>query len=301
MYRHNRRVDFNTFAIQAYSVMALFPVQTVIQSRGRLLDLSEPVVMGILNATPDSFYNKGKDSSIEELVANADKMLADGATILDIGGASTRPGAAVIETSEEQDRILPAIEAILKNHPEAWLSIDTYNSATAIAAANAGASIINDVSSGDMDTDMIATVGKLGVPYIAMHMQGTPQTMQKDPQYQDVVYEVRDYLRQKCDECTNAGIKDIIVDPGFGFGKTVEHNFALLKNISTLRMLGRPVLAGLSRKSIVCRSLGVTPAEALNGTTALHMVALQQGANILRVHDVKEAMEVITLYKQLHS
>ncbi len=278
----------------------VLPIQTTLQSRGRLLDLSNPVVMGILNATPDSFYNKGAESSASELVANAASMLEAGATLLDIGGASTRPGADIISPAEEQDRILPAIEAIIKAHPDVWISVDTYNSATAKAAVQAGASIINDVSSGDMDSEMIQTVGELGVPYIAMHMQGTPQTMQQDPTYEDVVYEVRDYLRKKCDECHEAGIKDIIIDPGFGFGKTVAHNFALLNHLSDFRMLGKPVLAGLSRKSMICRTLNVTPAEALNGTTALHMAALQQGASILRAHDVKEAVETITLFKQFN-
>lgn len=277
----------------------VLPVQTTLQSRGRILDLAEPVVMGILNATPDSFYNKGANSSTEEIIANADRMLEAGATILDIGGASSRPGAEIISVDKELRRIIPAIEGILKQHPDVWLSVDTYNSQTAIEAAKAGVSIINDISSGDMDSEMIATVGQLDIPYIAMHMQGTPTNMQKDPHYADVVFEVGDYLRKKCDECSAAGIKDIIIDPGFGFGKTVEHNFALLKHMASLRILGRPILAGISRKSMICRTLNVKPAEALNGTTALHMITLQQGANILRVHDVKEAMEVITLYKQL--
>lgn len=277
----------------------VLPVQTTLQSRSRILDLAEPVVMGILNATPDSFYTKGENSSTEGIIANAERMLEAGATILDIGGASSRPGAEIISVDEELKRIIPAIEGIMKQHPDAWLSVDTYNSQTAIEAAKAGVSIINDISSGDMDSEMIATVGQLDIPYIAMHMQGTPTNMQKDPHYADVVFEVGDYLRKKCDECSAAGIKDIIIDPGFGFGKTVEHNFALLKHMADLRILGRPILAGISRKSMICRTLNVKPAEALNGTTALHMIALQQGANILRVHDVKEAMEVVKLWKAL--
>lgn len=278
----------------------VLPVQTTLQSRGRLLDLSTPVVMGILNATPDSFYNKGKESSTADIIANATRMLDEGATILDIGGASTRPNAEIISVEEELQRIIPAIEGILKQHPDTWLSIDTYNSETAIAAVKAGALIVNDVSSGDMDSEMIATVSKLGIPYIAMHMQGTPATMQQNPNYENVVYEVRDYLRRKVDECTQVGIKDIIIDPGFGFGKTVAHNFALLNHLSDFRMLGKPILAGLSRKSMICKPLGIAPADALNGTTALHMVALQQGANILRVHDVKEAVEVVSLFKEFN-
>ena len=279
----------------------VLPVQTTLQSGGRLLTLEKPAVMGILNATPDSFYNMGRDSQLEELLRNAEKMLAEGAVILDIGGASTKPGSAIIDVQEEQERIMPAIEAIRKHFPHAWLSCDTYHSATARAVVNAGIDIINDVSSGSIDRNMLLTVAELKVPYIAMHMQGTPETMQLNPQYNDILKEVCDYLRGVCDDCEAAGITDVIVDPGFGFGKTVEHNFELLKELHTFRMLGRPILAGISRKSMVCKPLKLSPQHALNGTTALHMVALQQGANILRVHDVKEAIEVITLFEQLNN
>lgn len=271
----------------------------MIQSKGRLLDLSKPVVMGILNATPDSFYNKGQDSDIDGILRNAEKMLEEGATILDIGGASTRPGAELINPDEELKRIIPAIEAIVKHFPDAWLSIDTYNAATAKATVEAGVHIVNDVSAGKLDKDMLTTVAQLKVPYIAMHMQGTPQTMQQKPQYDDVVYEIRDSLRQAVDNCEAAGVTDIIIDPGFGFGKTREHNFTLMKGLHTFRMLGKPILAGISRKGMIWKTLGITPEEALNGTTALHMVALQQGANILRVHDVKEAVEVVRLWGEL--
>ncbi len=274
----------------------VLPVQTTIQSRGCLLDLSQPIIMGILNATPDSFYNKGKDSDTDSLLRNAEKMLNEGAAILDVGGASTRPGAELIDADEELQRVLPVIEALAKQFPDAWLSVDTYNASTAKAAVEAGASIINDVSSGALDEHMLATVAALQVPYIAMHMRGLPKTMQQDPQYDDVVYEVRDYLRKVCDNCAALGITDIIIDPGFGFGKTLKHNFALLNDLATLRILGRPILAGISRKGMVWKTLGTTPEQALNGTTALHMAALQQGANILRVHDVKEAMEVVKLW-----
>jgi len=277
----------------------VLPVQTMLQSRGRLLSLEKPVLMGILNATPDSFYNKGRDSSLEALVEKAGLMLAQGAVILDIGGTTTKPGAAIINPNEEQDRVLPVIEAIHKRYPDAWLSCDTYHSGTARAAVMAGVSIINDVSSGSIDSAMLATVAELKVPYIAMHMQGTPETMQKDPQYDDVVTDVRNYLQDVCHKCAETGVADVVIDPGFGFGKTLPHNFALLKQLHTFRMLGKPILAGISRKSMICRPLGVTPEEALNGTTALHMVALQQGANILRVHDVKEAAEVIQLFNAI--
>ena len=276
------------------------PVQTILQSKGRLLDLSSPIVMGILNATPDSFYNKGRENSISDLLKKAEKMLKDGALILDIGGASTKPGAAIIDIHEELERVIPVVENIHLHFPNAWLSIDTYHAKVAEEAVYAGASIVNDVSSGQIDNNMLSTVANLKVPYIAMHMQGTPETMQQNPAYEDVVFEVRDFLRMKCDEASQVGIIDIIIDPGFGFGKSLEHNFALLKKLHTFHILGKPVLAGLSRKSMVCKTLGVTPEDALNGTTALNMIALQQGANILRVHDVKEAVETVKIWEQFN-
>jgi len=279
----------------------LLPIQTVLQSKGRLLDISQPVVMGILNATPDSFYNKGQDSDLAGLLRNAEKMLNEGATILDVGGASTKPGAALIDAGEELERILPVIIAIRERFPDAWLSVDTYNAQTAKETIAAGADIINDVSSGRFDEDMMATVANLDIPYIVMHMQGTPETMQHDPQYADAVKEVYDHLHGVCVTAANAGIKDIIIDPGFGFGKTVEHNFQLLNALHSFRGLGKPILAGISRKSMVCKPLHVNPEHALNGTTALHMAVLQQGASILRVHDVKEAIQVIKLYQQFDS
>ncbi len=255
--------------------------------------------MGILNATPDSFYNKGQSSDTLSLLQNAEKMLKDGASILDIGGASTKPGQDIISPDEELRRIMPAVEAIHSRFPEAWLSVDTYNSRVAAETVAAGVHIINDVSSGSIDPLMLEVVARLNVPYIAMHMQGTPKTMQLAPAYEDVVQEVYQYLEDICSRCTHAGISEVVIDPGFGFGKTVDHNFALLRHLSSFSALGKPVLAGLSRKSIVCKPLKVNPENALNGTTALNMVALQQGANILRVHDVKEAMEVVTLFRHL--
>ena len=251
--------------------------------------------MGILNATPNSFYNKGQDSDIDSLLRNADIMLKQGAAILDVGGASTKPGEPLIDPDTELRRLIPVITALHRHFPNAWLSADTYNAKVAGEAVAAGASIINDVSGGRFDKEMIKTVAALKVPYIAMHMQGTPETMQLNPQYENAVMEVSDYLRKLSDECGAAGITDIIVDPGFGFGKTLEHNYQLLTSLHTFRMLGRPILAGISRKSIICKALKVNPEQALNGTTALHVIALQQGASILRVHDVKEAMEVLKL------
>ncbi|XZF13768.1 dihydropteroate synthase [Chitinophagaceae bacterium MMS25-I14] len=276
----------------------LLPIQYTLQSHGRLLSLASPVVMGILNVTPDSFFTKGRNSDADGLLATAEKMLHEGATILDIGGASTRPGSGIIDTEEELKRVIPVVEAIHKRFPEAWLSADTYHAKVAEEAVHAGVSIINDISSGSIDGNMIQTVARLKVPYIAMHMQGTPETMQQNPQYTDVAGEVRNYLAGICKRCTDAGIADVIIDPGFGFGKTVAHNFALLRELHTFRITGRPLLAGISRKSMICRTLNVSPEQALNGTTALHMEALRQGANMLRVHDVKEAMEVIKLYTQ---
>jgi len=273
----------------------------MLQSKGRLLDLSTPVVMGILNATPDSFYNKGRDNHPDVLLRNAERMLAEGATILDIGGASTKPGADIIDAEEELRRVIPVVTAIHRKFPQAWLSVDTYHGVVASEAVAAGAAIVNDVSGGRFDNEMLHTVAGLRVPYIAMHMQGTPRTMQENPRYSDVAYEVRDTLKQVCDYCAAAGIIDVIVDPGFGFGKTVEHNFSLLGQLHTFRMLGRPLLAGISRKSMICKTLKVSPEHALNGTTALHMVALQQGAGILRAHDVKEAVEVIRLFDALYA
>ena len=275
------------------------PVPAILHSKGKVLDISGPVVMGILNATPNSFYNKGQDSDVDGLLRNAEVMLKQGAAILDIGGASTKPGAEIISADEEADRIIPAITTIHKHFPDAWLSVDTYHATVAIAAVAAGAAIVNDVSAGTFDKEMLQTVAALQVPYIAMHMQGTPQTMQQDPQYADVVAEVYQYLAEICAQSTAAGINNLIIDPGFGFGKTVAHNFDLLRSLHTFRTIGRPILAGLSRKSMICKPLKVNPEHALNGTTALNMVALQQGANIIRVHDVQEAMEVIKLYELL--
>ncbi len=269
-------------------------------SKGRLLDLSRPIVMGILNATPNSFYNKGKDSDLQGILNNAAQMIADGATILDVGGASSKPGEPIINAEIECQRILPVIDAIKQKHPDVWLSVDTYHATTAAKAINAGADIVNDISSGDIDNDMIATVASLGVPYVAMHMQGIPENMQKQPTYNDVLQEVLQYLKNKIQICEQAGIKDIIIDPGFGFGKTIAHNFTLLQYMSAFSILDKPILAGLSRKSLICRTLNIKPEEALNGTTALNIVALQQGAAILRVHDVKEAQQVVQLFNQFN-
>lgn len=283
--------------MQAYQ--QLLPVPALLQSKGTLLSLQRPIVMGILNATPDSFYTRGQGSDVDSMLHAAEKMLEDGAHILDIGGASTRPGAPLVDADTELRRVLPAIEAISVRFPQVWLSVDTYNARVAAEAVAAGARMVNDVSAGHLDPAMLATVAGLGVPYIAMHMPGTPQTMQAQTTYTDVVASVRHHLQQALERCVAAGITDVVLDPGFGFGKTVERNYALLGGLHSLRILGRPLLAGISRKSMVCKPLGISPAQALNGTTALHMAALLQGAHILRVHDVHEAVETVKLYECL--
>jgi dihydropteroate synthase len=261
--------------------------------KGKLFVIDRPVIMGIINATPDSFY---KGNINDDILALAKKMIADGADILDIGGQSTRPGSERITVKEELKRVLPVIETITKQFAAITISIDTYSSKVAAAAIEAGASIINDISAGNMDDTMIATVAALKVPYICMHMQGTPANMQAAPHYNDVTKEVLDFFIAKVAQCKKAGITDIIIDPGFGFGKTIAHNFSLLKKMAVLKMLGRPVLAGLSRKSTIYKTLNTTAQNALNGTTTLNTIALMNGATILRVHDVKEAKEAVTLF-----
>lgn len=277
----------------------LLPVQNSIRSRGKLLDLSLPVVMGILNATPDSFYTGGHHPDTAMLADTAEYMIRSGAAILDIGGASSRPGAAAVSISEEKERVLPLIRIIRQRHPEQWISVDTYHAAVATAAVAAGADIVNDISGGNLDPDMIPSVARMKVPYIAMHMQGTPATMQQNPEYSHLIPEIMDALQHICTHCRQAGISDVILDPGFGFGKTLAHNYELLSDMSLLRILGKPLLAGISRKSMIYKTLDTDAAAALNGTTALHMAALQQGAGILRAHDVKEAMEAIRLFALL--
>ena len=267
-----------------------------INCKGKFLSVDEPLVMGIINATHDSFYEGHLKLNANDILVLAGNMIADGAAILDIGGLSTRPGSQPVSLQEETDRVLPMIESIHAAYPDVVLSIDTYNSAVAKAAINGGACIINDISGGNLDTDMIDTVANLGVPYICMHMQGTPATMQQAAVYSNVVQEVLDFFIVKINACNKAGIRDIIIDPGFGFAKTIEHNFQLLKHLDVLKITGKPILAGLSRKSTIYKTLGTTAAEALNGTTVLNTIALMNGASILRVHDVKEASEAVKLF-----
>jgi dihydropteroate synthase len=260
--------------------------------KGKLISTQIPIIMGIINATPDSFYEGDLAKGMDGILALAKKMIHDGATILDIGGQSTRPNSQRISVEEELERVIPIIKMIRARFPETIISIDTYQSKVAIAAVQAGASIVNDISGGEMDVEMIPTVARMrNVPYICMHTKGTPETMQTQAVYENVTKEVLEYFIAKIDECKKAGIKDVIVDPGFG----------LLKNLSILKMLDKPILVGISRKSTIYKTLGITAAEALNGTTVLNTLALNNGANILRMHDVKEAREAVVLmeaYKQ---
>ena len=266
-----------------------------INCKGKLLTFEEPVVMGILNATPDSFYEGNLAKGTGYLAELAKKMINEGAAIIDIGGQSTKPYSERITADEELIRVIPVIEKIHGQFPETIISIDTFYSQVVIAAVAAGASIINDVSAGNMDKKMIETAAVLQVPYVCMHMQGTPENMQENPVYGNVVKDILDFFIEKIEECKNAGIKDIIIDHGFGFGKTIEQNFMILQSLSIFKILDRPILAGLSRKSTVYKTLQSTAAEALNGTTVLNTLALLNGANILRVHDVKEAKEAVKL------
>lgn len=263
--------------------------------KGKLLTLTPPRVMGILNATPDSFFDGGQYNAVDNALIRTEKMLVEGADIIDVGGYSTRPGAVEITLDEELNRVVPVIEAIIKRFPECIISIDTFRAPVAKAAIESGASIINDVSAGDDDELMIPLVARLNVPYIVMHKQGKPQTMQQNPFYNDVVNEVLGYLAAKVALLHQLGVHDVVIDPGFGFGKTIDHNFSILKNIEKFALLNVPILAGVSRKSLINKVLGIKAAEALNGTTVLNTLALLGGANILRVHDVREAKEAVNL------
>ena len=266
--------------------------------KGRLLTIDSPVVMGIINITPDSFYEGSRKPTIEGALQKAEQMINEGAAILDIGGQSTRPNSTLLSATEEAERVLHVIEAIHKKFPETIISVDTFYATVAEQAVNGGASMVNDISGGTLDAAMLSTVAKLNVPYICMHIKGTPQNMQQQAVYENVTREVLDFFIQQTDACKKAGINDVIIDVGFGFGKTIAHNFELLRNLSVFKMLERPILAGLSRKSSVYKTLGITAEEALNGTTVMNTLALLNGANILRVHDVKEAVEAIKLVEK---
>lgn len=273
-----------------------------IQVKGNLVSLESPIVMGIVNLTPDSFYAGSRvDADADFACAMAERMFNDGATLVDLGGQSSRPGAELLSEEEELKRVIPTIELISSRFPDAVLSIDTFYAKVAKEAVEAGAAMVNDISAGSIDPKMFETVADLHVPYVLMHMKGKPKDMQTAPAYKNVTQEVMHFFTERLNELKKLGVIDVILDPGFGFGKTQEHNFELLNNLELLAPTDRPILAGLSRKSMIYKYLNINSEEALNGTTALHMAALQAGAKILRVHDVKEAVETVKLYQALQS
>lgn len=270
-----------------------------INCKGTLISLDTPKVMGILNITPDSFYDGGKYKDAKSIVSQVEKMLKEGATFIDIGAYSSRPSAAKVTEEEEKQRLLPILELILSEFPNALISVDTFRSEIAKKAIDIGATLINDISAGNLDSQMMKTVGELNVPYIMMHMQGTPQNMQQDPFYENVTKDIIRELSEKIALARTHKINDLIIDPGFGFGKTIAHNYTILKQLDLFEILNCPVLVGVSRKSMIYKVLETSPQEALNGTSIIHTIALQNGASILRVHDVKEAVECVKLVSML--
>ncbi len=274
-----------------------FQKKATLNAGGKLIDLSRPTVMGIINLTPDSFYAGSRQPIVADAVVQAEKMLHEGATFLDLGAYSSRPGADDISIAEETDRLLPAVEAIAKQFPDTVISVDTFRASVAEAAVKAGAHIINDISGGKLDADMFATVGRLQVPYILMHMKGNPQNMNSLANYEDVFGEVYDYFVDRYYQLKQLGVKDVMIDPGFGFAKKPEHGYTLMNRLQEFNQLQLPILVGVSRKKMIYGLLGGTAADALNGTTALNTIALTKGANILRVHDVKEAVEAIKIWE----
>lgn len=268
--------------------------------RGRLLVLEKPVVMGIINITPDSFFEESRKNNVEEILQKTGQLLEQGAVIVDIGAQSTRPGSDFLSAREEWERLDPVLPVLLKRFPRAFFSIDTFHSEVAERAAAAGIHMINDISFGCLDSGMIPVVAKTGLPFIGMHMKGSPQTMQSLAQYGDLIVEITDYFLERISVCREAGIKDLILDPGFGFSKTISHNFQLLSRLEEFRVLKLPILAGLSRKSMITKTLHIPVAEAQNGTTVLNTIALQKGASILRVHDPLPALQAINLLSPLN-
>jgi dihydropteroate synthase len=271
-----------------------------INCNGKLIDLSSPKVMGILNVTPNSFFDGGKHSDEKAILIQVEKMLSEGATFIDIGGYSSKPSAEFVSEEEELQRLLPVVQKVVKEFPEAIISIDTFRSNVAKVTIENGAAIINDISAGNLDDKMLETVAKIQVPYIMMHMKGTPQSMQSMTQYENIVKEMVFYFSERVAKARSLGINDLIIDPGFGFAKTLEQNFEVLSKLELFQMLEFPILAGVSRKSMVYKTLETSAEFALNGTTSLNTIALLKGAKILRVHDVKEAVECVKLYNQLN-
>ena len=272
--------------------------QTTINCNGTLLNISTPVVMGILNVTPDSFHVESRVKSDLTVLKTVERFITEGVSIIDIGGQSTRPNAVFIDEASELKRVLPVVEVISRAFPHIILSIDTFYSTVAKASVEAGVNMVNDISAGHLDAQMFPTIAALKVPYILMHMKGTPQTMQNNTQYANLSLDILDFLIEKIGILRGYGVRDIIVDVGFGFGKTIEQNYELLQKLPIFKILDCPILVGLSRKAMIWKSLGVTPEGALNGTTAAHMLALMGGAKILRVHDVREAVESITIFNK---
>lgn len=293
-------IIFGAEFIEFFAVKdTFFDLSPSINCRGLLLDFSTPRVMGILNATPDSFYAGSRTAEADAIVQKAGQMLAEGADILDIGGYSSRPGAEDIPEDEELKRVIPAIGAVHSAFPKAIISVDTFRSNVAEKAVKAGAALVNDISGGSLDSAMHSTVASLRVPYVLMHMRGTPQTMTQHTDYVNVLDEVVMYFTHQIKLLRSNGVSDILIDPGFGFAKTREQSFALMRQLNVLKILNCPVMVGVSRKSMIAKTLGVSPDEALNGTTVLHTIALQQGAQLLRVHDVREAVEAISLFQKV--
>lgn len=273
--------------------------KVTLNSNGKLIDLSSPAVMAILNLTPDSFYSQSRISHIDEALKRTATFIQEGAQFIDIGAYSSRPGAADVSETEELQRLIPIVEAIAKEFPEILISIDTFRAKVAEAGILSGAHLINDISAGNLDEAMFETVAKLQVPYIMMHMKGTPQNMQENPTYENITNDVLSYFIEKLNQLRKLGVKDIIIDPGFGFAKNTVHNYQLLQQMEILNVLKLPILVGFSRKSMITKALNIKPEEALNGTSILNTIALQKGAAILRVHDVKAAMECIKLVEMI--
>lgn len=271
-----------------------------INCKGQLIDLSIPKIMGILNVTPNSFFDGGKYNAESEILSKAEKIIAEGATFIDIGAYSSKPSAEFVSEQDELDRIIPAVQLILKHFPEALLSIDTFRAEVANACIDNGAAIINDIAAGELDDKMFEVIAKHNVPYIMMHMRGTPQTMQSKTNYEDIIKEMLFYFSEKINKARSFGINDLIIDPGFGFAKTIEQNYEVMRKMELFQMLELPLLVGISRKSMIYKTLNSSPEEALNGTTFLNTIALTKGASILRVHDVKEAVECVQLWNKMN-
>ena len=279
----------------------IFCKKNTINVRGKIISLAQPLVMGIINVTPDSFFDGGSKNSIDEIVEFTKQMLFDGADIVDVGGYSSRPGASEVTVEEELNRVIPVIKSLVGEFPNIIISIDTFRSKVAFEAINAGASIINDISAGELDDKMFETVAQLKVPYIMMHTKGTPQNMQQQTNYNNLLNDVIDYFIPKINKLKALGVNDMIIDPGFGFAKTLDQNYELLQKLAYFNVLELPILVGISRKSMIYKLLNISPSEALNGTTVLNTIALQNGANIIRVHDVREARQTIALLQKTNN